>query len=126
MGVLMKLVYCLGQRTTERTQKLQLMSATLGLEHSHIWLDCHQDLIEALQLARPDLIVAYATDTNQSTSDLETFLLANAPETSPVIVYSTDDRSLYQLNKSRRLLAINENWNALEIRAYLLLKGSLL
>lgn len=35
------------------------MSSGLGLEHSYIWLDCNQDLVEALQLARPDLIVAY-------------------------------------------------------------------
>lgn len=121
----MKLAYCLRQRTTERTQKLHLMSSTLGLEHSYIWLDCHQDLIQALQLARPDLIVAYATETNQSTNVLETFLLTNAPEKAPIIVYSTNDNSLYQLNKNRRLLALNENWNALEIKAYMLIKTSL-
>jgi hypothetical protein len=120
----MTLAYCLGQRTTERTQKLHLMSSTLGLEHAYIWLDCHQDLVEALQLARPDLIVAFATELNQCTNDLESFLLTYAPETSPIIVYTTDDKSLYQFNKNRRVLALNENWNAKQIKAYMIVKAS--
>jgi len=121
----MKLAYCLGQSTIERIQKLHLMSSTLGLKHHYIWLDCHQDLVEALRFARPDLIVAYTTEPNPLNIDLENFLLENAPDTSPIIVYSTDDRKLDLLGKNRRLLALNENWNTIEIKSCMLIKAAL-